>query len=660
MGILQKILLIRQKVDPESIEWVMKQIEMIPDLLVRKSFEDKLMGENWDYKYKMSAILHSIYGVDIQPIAVELSKLRFFLTLMVDETVNDAKLNRGINSLPNLSFKFVAANSLIGLGGENETILRNIKMNKKFNNIREQYFSASTSIQKKEIEIEFRNLQKELRELTEPEHKQSYLFDDFTEKKSKIKLIDSYFDKLLQWYPFEDKKTDWFDKEWMFGLTDGFDIIIGNPPFVRADNPSIAEQRKLITESKQYVTLWEKWDLMVPFVEKGLKLLKKNGVLTYILSNSITTSKFTLKLHNWILKNHFVRFIDYFENISVFDAGVIPVIISLNNSKQNEITYKNFRTDSFSNVITKFVSYKKKENLREKVFKKTFSTIFFPEIDVEKLGDICYLSVGMVTNADEKNAKGEFTKSDLISNIKTDIFCKEYVEGKNIKEYSINKIRYLEYNTHRVPHKLRRPTFPELYIGEKILRGRVTKGTFDNTGIFCNDSIVVAKRFIDLKGVKARSISTSIAKNNFDFKGSKSKAILTQRRIELEKTSDRYLLKYILSVINSKYAMGYLNNFRRHRLKNYFYPDDFRRFPIPQIELKQQIIFETLVNQILIDKKAVKDTQILEDKIDLMVYKLYEEIKIVDPVVDKVLSSFSLSKEDYERMSVEKLGELEV
>ncbi|MCD4817828.1 MAG: hypothetical protein K8S23_03960 [Candidatus Cloacimonetes bacterium] len=115
MGILQKMLLIRQKVDSESIEWVMKQLELIPDIMVRKVFEEKLMDENWDYKYKMSAILHSIYGIDIQPIAVELSKLRFFLTLMVDEAINDEKPNRVINPLPNLSFKFLAANTLIGL-----------------------------------------------------------------------------------------------------------------------------------------------------------------------------------------------------------------------------------------------------------------------------------------------------------------------------------------------------------------------------------------------------------------------------------------------------------------------------------------------------------------------------------------------------------------
>ena len=624
MGILLKMVYVLERIDPENIVWKKKLLQNIPD-----EMKNYIEVNTDNFSRKLGLIWNCIYGVDIQTIAIQLTKLRFFISLIVEETVDlNNEDNFGILPLPNLETKFVAANTLIGIErpvktdelgySESNWLIDELKKTEqqiKANRL--QYFNANNRRDKKNIKIKDKKLRLELsREL-----KNNGFNDDVA-------------DKIAKWDPYDiNHSADWFDPEYMFMVTNGFDIVIGNPPYVRADNPAIAKQRKQIIESKQYITLWEKWDLMVPFVEKGVRLLKINGVMTYIMSNSITTSKYALKLHNWILENHFVRFIDYFENISVFDAGVIPVIISLSNSNQKENTYKKIHTNDFKNVLINTVDYNNKENLREKVFKKYFNTIFFPEIDVIRIGNICYLSVGMVINADEKDAKGEFTKNDLISEVKTERFCKKYVEGKNIKEYSITKIKYLEYNTERVPHKLRRSTFPELYLKEKILRGRVTKGTFDDTGIVCNDSIVVFKRFIDLEGVIARSISTSIAKNNFGFKGSKTKEMLNRRRIELENTSAKYLLKYILAIINSKYAMGYLNNFRRHRLKNYFYPDDFRNYPIPQISLKSQQVFEIIVELILFlktDKYKISEivtnvyiAEYFEQIIDAMVFELY-------------------------------------
>lgn len=100
------MLLILQKIDPDSNQWSSRQILKI---------ETNLKGENVNYIHKLGIIQNSIYGVDIQPIAVEISKLRFFLSLIVDEKIDDGKTNRGIKPLPNLEFKFVAANSLIGL-----------------------------------------------------------------------------------------------------------------------------------------------------------------------------------------------------------------------------------------------------------------------------------------------------------------------------------------------------------------------------------------------------------------------------------------------------------------------------------------------------------------------------------------------------------------
>jgi len=112
MGILQKIFLMLQKVDPDSKVWLGKMLANIPDPMYRKELKKKKIPK---YLHKLGIIKDCIFGVDIQPIAVEISKLRCFLSLIVDEKVNDEAENRGIEHLPNLEFKFVCANTLIGL-----------------------------------------------------------------------------------------------------------------------------------------------------------------------------------------------------------------------------------------------------------------------------------------------------------------------------------------------------------------------------------------------------------------------------------------------------------------------------------------------------------------------------------------------------------------
>ena len=79
----------------------------------------------------------------------------------------------------------------------------------------------------------------------------------------------------------------------VFEKSGGFDVVIANPPYVRADsrNPNYQEFRRTLENSGQYKTLYEKWDLFIPFIERGLNLLNNSGDLDYIVSNAICTSK---------------------------------------------------------------------------------------------------------------------------------------------------------------------------------------------------------------------------------------------------------------------------------------------------------------------------------------------------------------------------------
>lgn len=431
-----------------------------------------------------------------------------------------------------------------------------------------------------------------------------------------------------------DRAFDW-NEEFPEVAGDGFDIIIGNPPYVRADAdiPGYQQQRKWMEESDQYETLYEKWDLFVAFLERSLKLLKKNGILSFIVSESLATSKYGIKLLDWIQKNFYVASIDYFEDSKIFEnVGVVPIILTIQKTDKRRETRKIIRRGEFGNIVSD-IKIRPKDFLKMGVnaFRKTSEKFEFKGII--NLGDICYLSKGMVINADEVSAKGEFAKDDLIALNRDRLHPKSYIEGKMIDRYSVNKIKYLEWQTDRVPSKISRKTFPELYDKPKILRGRVTGGIFDNTGIVCNDSIVVFVRFCDLKGINNRSVENSLAKLN------------DKPRQELEKISEKFDLKFILAIMNSKFTYRYLNNIRRHRLKNYFYPDDFRKLPIPIIPLNKQVELSKLSNKMLILNKELQSVNKNTGRWD----KINSEIQKTDKLIDqKVYALYGLNKKEIE------------
>ncbi len=122
MGILHKLVFILRKLDANNTQWKQRQIDNAYDIedvqaresavtAIQRDFDDN----NLDYGRKLYLIENCIYGVDIQPIAVQIAKLRFFISLVVDQKTNAKKPNLGIRPLPNLETKFVAANSLIGI-----------------------------------------------------------------------------------------------------------------------------------------------------------------------------------------------------------------------------------------------------------------------------------------------------------------------------------------------------------------------------------------------------------------------------------------------------------------------------------------------------------------------------------------------------------------
>jgi len=541
------------------------------------------------YHFKRECIEKSLYGVDIDPGAVEIAKLRLWLSLVVDEE----DINQ-IKPLPNLDYKIVCGNSLLGypytpMGLE------------KIEKSKELFFYETRPKEKNELREQINHSIYDLFKSTE-ESLAYRVTVDF-----KINFSEVFHEK------------------------GGFDVVIANPPYVRADSgDDYLEFRGQLEKSGMYETLYEKWDLFIPFIERGLNILNREGGLIFITSDSLCTAKYAHKLLEMILRKHAMHSIDYFENMYVFDAGVTPVVLHIDKKGIADSTRITIRENSFDTIkSTKEIARGEFRRLGKDAFRKNFISLNL-KVKTENLGNICYISYGLRPNSDERFWKGEFKTKDVVSDKKSDIYCRPFVEGKDIDAYKIKRIRHLEWGTARVPAKISRPTFPELYTPPKIIRGRMNPAIYDDTETVCSANAIVLKRLHDLRGVDNRSIRNSFKNNRRD------------RKI-LESISIKYDLKYLLAILNSIFAYFYLNNIRRHKMENYFYPDDLKKLPIRIIALKDQKPFINLVDRILAITKdedylqnPQKQSQVkaLEQEIDQMVYQLYglteEEIRTVE------------------------------
>ena len=263
MGILQKTVHILEKIDENSKLWKEKMLQKVPAQF-RRMVKEKFENEGPAYIHKTGLIENVIYGIDVQQIAVEISKLRVFLSLVVESTVDENKPNMGIHPLPNLEFKFVCADTLTKTNSTQMGLTENAKEISELSELRELYF-ISFGEDKEHYKKEFGKTQMKLLEFIK-----SWVGDT------------SDIQKLASWDPFSIDRADFFDPKWMFGV-EGFDIVIGNPPYIQLQNNNgyLGEKYK----DQEYVSFAKTGDIYALFYERGNELLKDGGHLCYISSN---------------------------------------------------------------------------------------------------------------------------------------------------------------------------------------------------------------------------------------------------------------------------------------------------------------------------------------------------------------------------------------
>ncbi len=278
MGMLHKLVYIIHKLDPQNARWKQLQIDSaatIPDPSARdaaiSAIERDFTDNEHDYGRKLYLIENCLYGVDIQPIAIQIAKLRFFISLICDQRTNRSKKeNHGIRPLPNLETKFVAADTLIGLPEMEQLALvpqRVYKIEAEIESLYHNHFAIQRRDQKLALQHKIRNLRKELEKL---------LAESLMAPKKAQHVAD--------WDPFDPQvSSDFFEPHWMFGrsLADGFDIVLGNPPYGAALSDRVRGEVARTFRHQDY-----QLDSYMLFIERGMQLLRNGGIQSFIVPNT--------------------------------------------------------------------------------------------------------------------------------------------------------------------------------------------------------------------------------------------------------------------------------------------------------------------------------------------------------------------------------------
>lgn len=588
IGMLQKIVYVLQEIDPTAKIWLDKTTENLNNLL-KKEIESKFSIGSLNYIRKLSVIQNSIFGIDIQPIAVEISRLRCFLSLIIEEKVDDNEPNRGINPLPNLDFKFIIANSLVGLDGSDQMSFgENADHIKMLKDLRDDYFNADSD-SRADLKLEFSNIQHDM------------LLNNLSG------FVSTKYSQLASWKPFSNEPTNWFDADWMFGIKDGFDIVIGNPPYIDSETMTKTMKKQREEYCKHFEVAKGNWDIFLLFIEMAIKLIKFDGNTTFILPNKLIGANYAKATRKYMSRYSFVSLRDY-SSVQVFEASVYPIVYLLSKSKKYESC-----TIEKMNTLNEFVF---KKEIRQSIFSENDNwDSFFQENNIS-------LRIIQKMNRFEKIESFSFVKGaatvgeaydvqPLLSNC--DIYSDELLKFVNTGSIDRYFITWEEDNTQYLKQNYFKPVVSKRKMLEQI------PNRFDDS---IKEKIII--------GGMCKNLECYYDKG--ECLAGKSTTIILDSEISL---------KILTAILNSKLMSFYYRNyFTSLSLAGGFLrfgPPQIKVLPIPVNELKNETICKELdekVDLILNNKGNENLVARVEKEIDMIVYNLFglspEEIEEVE------------------------------
>ncbi|MEW6653758.1 MAG: TaqI-like C-terminal specificity domain-containing protein [Bacteroidota bacterium] len=667
---------------------------------------------------KRNIIQNSIYGVDIDSGAVDIARLRFWLALIVDEEEP--------TPLPNLDYKIMQGNSLLeSFEGINlntsfdEEKFRVTLVNNQINifsgdvvdpqyqvnftnqqkleirELTESYFKETDKAEKQKIhrKIETKvldhiemNLElyknRKTIELAELKHELNIRIKGINKLSSKKQFLNK--NKLLKEinqirFELKEIKKKYTSLKaleetterpyflWHFYFKDvfdkgGFDIVIGNPPYISIQK--LEENYKTVLEDQGFKTFEKTGDIYTLFYEVGKNLLKEKGVLTFITSRQWIHSSYGQATRKYFIEyTNPLKLVD-FGKVKIFDAATVFVNIMIlqNTVNQNELEGCEVKSDFDINRdrISQYFSLNQSKlaGLSENTWKIGGDEENQINLKIEQLAkplseikdwDISF-SRGVTSGLNEAFYIDLSTKKALLKeDSKNKEIIKPLLRGKDIKRYYYTFQNIYLINSHNGVKELDIPRidvvkdYPTIYEHlkhfKKDLEIRQDKG--DHWTNLRNCAFLE-----EFEKPKIVWLEISDKANySYDDKGmylTNSAYFLTGKNI-----------KYILAILNSKLTDYYFFQItakiaggRKRYTKQYV-----EQVRIPEIPVEQQKPFVKLVDKILESKQKGLDTAALENEIDIMVYKLYnltyEEVEIIDPNIEQIIS-----KEEYEGFKI--------
>ncbi len=687
MGCLQHIVQILNRLDPENEKWKAAQVTKLKqdliDTIDNSDYEnlknkiDQVFSNQYndaDYARKLYLIQNCLYGVDIQPIAMQISKLRFFISLLVEQKIDREEKNFGIIPLPNLETKFVAANTLLKLdkrvstkkGNVGSGLFQNLFVEEKeeeLAKVREKYFSARTPKTKRKWRAKDKALRQQIANL----------------------LIDDGWDNaaahnIAQWDPFnQNTKADWFDPEWMFGVK-AFDVVIGNPPYIQLQKalPG-SDTRKYADLYKNvgYTTFERTGDIYSLFYEMGIETLQPNGVLSYITSNKWMRAKYGKSLRKYLSNKKPLQLIDL--GPGIFEAATVDVNILL---AQNRKT-KQHKLNALTLLDKKQINRLTESDFVPLVGLSEDSWIILNPLEqqikekMEQEGTPLKnwnikINYGIKTGYNPAFIIDHYLKDQLIEkDPKSAEILKPILRGRDIKRYKAEFADLWLIAT--VPAKnINIDNYPEI---KKFLIGLKPKLNQNGVVLTTNEKKLMTKHG------QCYGLRLGFTSKEKSRKKTTNKWFETQDHInywegfEGEKIIYPEMTKYLNFVFDTKgsytnnknficygtdlkYLIAFFNSKAFHWTLKKTFPElqggtrelrkvFFERLTIPKI--RKTDIFDYLINRIILSKNESKDRIKEEDLIDLNVYRLYnlnyDEILIIDPETP-------ITKKEYENFTL--------
>lgn len=632
------------------------------------------------YELKRNAIENSIYGVDIDAGAVDIAKLRFWLSLVVDE--EDIK---NIKPLPNLDYKIMQGNSLITSyeGIDFDEIVANQPQSKqlglfssasekitdKISLKQQEFLKTPHSTRKGELKQEIENLIVEL------------VKTKFEEKAEKEGHSKNFYEETIRHFAQNKENRNFFP--WKLFFADafekgGFNVVIANPPYLKErDHQKEFEPVNNSDFGKKYHQ--GKMDFWYYFLHKAIDVVSNYGIITFITPRYWLNSAGAKKLRTRVKEN--LSFVDLVDigKLKVFDdvAGYHMTATYCKTKNYNEFSYHKLENDvkyisaedDNENKITMSMSNTDIYSNNDEIILAKATEL---NINTRPLSDECNIVQGVVQNPDRINKKNSekygfnlnagvfvLTKNELDKLNLTDNeykFVKIFLEENAVNKYYINKetdCKFLLYLTKENCNDIEMyPNIKRHLLQYKVImdnRRETLKGSNQwfhlhwprKQELFEQEKLVLSSMFVNNK--------VGYDNNNCYFG-------MSSNIITLHKDSS-YSLKCVLGILNSRYALNWFNvNGKKRGAGVDIGVDKLRSFPIPTRITNETTIIST-VDRILEltnsddymenyqKQQAVKE---YENQIDIMVYKLYDltysEVKIIDP-------EFPMSEEEYNNIN---------